>query len=597
MSILSELQRRNVVRVAALYLIAGWVLAQVAELLFGALDVPSWSLRLVLGLLLLGFPLALIFAWVYELTPEGLKREHEVERNTSITRETGRKINLLIAGLLVVAIAIGGYDVLRDGRAPADSATTAAPAPAPRVPADSVAGLASTASIAVLPFVNMSEDRSNEYFSDGLTEELLNLLARVPELKVIARTSSFAYKGKGAKISDIARELQVANVLEGSVRRSGDRVRITAQLIRASDSTHLWSESYDRTIQDIFAVQGEIAGEVVDSLKVELLGRERSHVQAGGTQDARAYEAYLRGRYELNKGESEQFLRSALAAFDEAVALDSSFALAHASRAIALLDLTRSGYEPYAEGFPQARSAAERALELAPEAPEGHVALGRIKLAADRDWQGAEASLRKAAQLNPSDASAYDVLGSLASLLGKHDESVDASRRAVSLDPLYARRIQNLAMTYYRARRYDEASATARQALVVAPGRPGVQSLLGLLALQHGELQSAAATCEQESIEWQRQTCLAIVYEKLGRAADADAQFAELKKNGDSSAYQYAQIHAQRGESDEAMHWLEVGRRVRDPGVNQSGIDPLLDPVRKDPRFADFLRELGLSGA
>jgi adenylate cyclase len=592
MSILSELQRRNVFRVAALYLVAGWVLLQVAELLFGALGVPAWGLRLVLGLLLLGFPLALIFSWVYELTPEGLKREHEVERHASTTRETGRKINLLIASLLVVAIGVSAYDVFarRSDRAARPAAATPSTA-GPPVPA-----LVSATSIAVLPFINMSDDRSNEYFSDGLTEELLNLLARVPELKVIARTSSFAYKGKEAKISDIARELQVANVLEGSVRRSGDRVRITAQLIRASDSTHLWSESYDRTIQDIFAVQGEIAGEVVDSLKVELLGGERSQVQAGGTKDARAYEAYLRGRYELNKGEAEQFIRSALAAFDEAVALDSSFALAHASRASALLDLTRGGYVPFAEGFPQARSAAERALELAPEAPEGHVALGRVNMVADRDWQGAEESLRRAAKLKPSDASVYDGLGNLASLLGKHDEAVDAGRTALSLDPLYARRIQNLAMTYYRARRYDEASATARQALVVAPGRPGVQTLLGLVALQQGELQAASATCEQEPIEWQRQTCLAIVYEKLGRAADADAQFAELKKNGDSSAYQYAQIHAQRGESDEAMHWLEVGRRVRDPGVNLSGIDPLLDPLRKDPRFTAYLRGLGLAG-
>ena len=351
MSILSELQRRNVFRVAALYLVAGWVLLQVAELLFGALRVPAWGLRMVLGLLLLGFPLALIFSWVYELTPEGLKREHEVERHASITRTTGRKINLLIAGLLVVAIGVSAYDVFarRGDRAAARPAAATPSTGGPAVPA-----LVSATSIAVLPFVNMSDDRSNEYFSDGLTEELLNLLARVPELKVIARTSSFAYKGKEAKISDIARELHVANVLEGSVRRSGDRVRITAQLIRASDSTHLWSESYDRTIQDIFAVQGEIAGEVVDSLKLELLGGERPHVQAGGTQDARAYEAYLRGRYELNKGESEQFLRSALAAFDEAAALDPSFALAHASRAIALLDITRSGYVPYAEGFPQA---------------------------------------------------------------------------------------------------------------------------------------------------------------------------------------------------------------------------------------------------
>jgi TolB-like protein len=434
MSILSELRRRNVFRVAALYLVAGWVLLQVAELLFGALDVPDWSLRLLLGLLLLGLPLALIFAWVYELTPEGLKREHEVERHASITRETGGKINVLIAGLLVVAIGLLVWGQLgprneRTATVPSTEGTAIEQQPAvSSVPAASPAGHASALSIAVLPFVNMSDDRSNEYFSDGLTEELLNLLARIPELKVIARTSSFAYKGKEAKISDIARELQVANVLEGSVRKSGDRVRITAQLIRTSDSTHLWSQSYDRTVQDIFAVQDEIAGEVVNSLKVELLGADDKPVQAGGTNDARAYEAYLRGRYEWNKGESQEIVRAALKAFDEALALDPSFAQAHASRSSALQALTRNGYLPFADGFAQARVAAERAIELAPDASDGHVALGRIEMTADQDWQAAEKSLRQALDLNPSNAAGYGVLAALLSALGRADEALAAAR-------------------------------------------------------------------------------------------------------------------------------------------------------------------------
>jgi TolB-like protein/Flp pilus assembly protein TadD len=596
MSLLSELRRRNVFRVAALYLVAGWVLLQVAELLFGALDVPAWSLRLVLGLLLLGLPLALIFAWVYELTPEGLKREHEVDPNDSITRTTGRKINVLIAGLLALAIGLLAWSQLgpRGDRAATVPASDrpAISEPAEATPAATAPGL----SIAVLPFVNMSDDRSNEYFSDGLTEELLNLLARIPELRVIARTSSFAYKGKGAKISDIARELQVANVLEGSVRKSGDRVRITAQLIRTSDSTHLWSQSYDRTLQDIFAVQDEIAGEVVDSLKVELLGADHRPVQAGGTNDARAYEAYLRGRYEWNKGESQELVRAALKAFDEALALDPSFAQAHASRSSALQALTRNAYLPYAAGFAQARAAAERAVRLAPDMSDGYVALGRLAIGADWDWQKSEAALRKALELNPSNAAGYMVLAQLLSTLGRTNEALAAARQAVSLDPLALSGIQTLAFVNYDARRYDEARTLARRVATLDPSRPRLHYLFGLMELATGDLQAAAAACEQERVEWQRQTCLSIVYEKLGRDREAAAQLDELQKTGDNSAYQLAQIAAQRGELDEAVRWLDVARRVRDPGVVRSGVDQLLDPLRNDPRFKTRLRELNLPG-
>ena len=591
MSILSELRRRNVFRVAALYLVAGWLLAQVAELLFGALGVPPWGLRFVLGLLLLGFPLALIFSWVYELTPEGLKREHAVERNDSITRETARKINVLIAGLLVVAVGLGAYEVFaRRGEraAPAHSASG--------TPIAAVATVVSAKSIAVLPFVNMSDDRGNEYFSDGLTEELLNLLARIPELKVIARTSSFAYKGKEAKISDIARDLQVANVLEGSVRKSGDRVRITAQLIRTSDSTHLWSQSYDRTVQDIFAVQDEIAGEVVDSLKMKLLGADHKPVQAGGTNDARAYEAYLRGRYEWNKGESQELLRAALAAFDEALTLDPSFAQAHASRSSVLQALTRNAYIPYAAGFAQARAAAERAVELAPDASDAYVALGRLAISADRDWQESEAALRKALKLNPSNAAAYIVLAQLLTGLGRTNEALAEAHQAVSVDPLALAGTQTLAFTNYDARQYEEARTLARQVATLDHTRPRLHYLLGLIDLATGDPQAAAAACEKELVEWQRQTCLAIAYGRLGRDREAAAQLKELNKSGDTAAYQFAQISAQRGELDEAIRWLNVARRVRDPGVFRSGVDQLLDPLRDDARFKTYLRELNLPG-
>ncbi|HEX9773774.1 MAG TPA: tetratricopeptide repeat protein [Steroidobacteraceae bacterium] len=594
MSILSELRRRNVFRVAAVYAIAGWVLLQVAELLFGALGVPGWSLRLVLGLLLLGLPLALIFSWVYELTPEGLKREHEVERNESITRQTARKINLLIAVLLAVAIGLGlfGWFNGRGERARAVAPSVSAPSTTP------VSGAALAASIAVLPFVNMSADQANEYFSDGLSEELLNVLAKVPDLKVIARTSSFAYKGKEVKISDIARELQVANVLEGSVRKSGDRVRITAQLIRASDSTHLWSETYDRTINDIFALQDEIAGQVVDALKLELLGDAKPSVDVGGTQNPAAYEAYLRGKFEFNKGFTETNARAALAAYDLAVELDPSFAVAQAARARMTLALAMNGYMPFDEGFAQARVVALRAIDLAPNLSDGHIALAGVQASAELDWPGAEGSLRTALRLNPSDPDGYRALADLTTSLGRHEEAIAAARKAVSLDPLSADRLGRLGYVLFAARRYDEARVSIRQAAALAPGRPGQHYVVGLVSLAEGDPASAVEACAQEVIEWERQTCLAIAYDKLGRRADSDAHYAQLKReSGDSSAYQYAEIHAQRGEIDEALKWLTVARKVRDPGLSNSKVDLFLDPLRKDARFEALMRELGLSEA
>ena len=280
MSLISELKRRNVIRVALLYLVAAWVILQVSQLLFDVLKLPDWTSRLVLGLLMLGFPLSLIFSWVYELTPEGLKREHEIDRNQSVTTTTARKLDMVVGALLVVAIGMLAFDRYVGPRTHSRQVTvesrTATPAAAVAPPR----ARTGPASIAVLPFVNMSDDKANDYFSDGLSEELLNVLAKVQGLRVIARTSSFAFKGKDATIADVAKTLGVDHVLEGSVRKSGDRVRITAQLIRAADSSHLWSETYDRTLQDVFAIQDEISGEVVDALKVRLLGPER--LKGGG---------------------------------------------------------------------------------------------------------------------------------------------------------------------------------------------------------------------------------------------------------------------------------------------------------------------------
>ena len=354
MSLFAELRRRNVFRTALLYLVASWVLMQVAELLFDVLDLPAWTTRLVLGLLVLGFVPALILSWIFELTPEGVKRAHEVAPGDSIAARSSRRINMLIVALLAVAIGLLLWD--RFGRMNATrgfAARTSVGAASARSARLQGRGVDAAVSIVVLPFVNVSDDKQNEYFSDGLTEELLNLLANIPGLRVIARTSSFAYKGKDVKVADVARELDVDHVLEGSVRKAGDRIRITAQLVRASDSSHLWSETYDRELEDVFAVQDEISKEVVSALRVRLLGSDTAQPGPGGTSDPKAYEEFLRALYLLNQGQKEDTLRAALAAYDRAIAADPSYAQAHAGRATALAHLASNGYEPFAEGFEQ----------------------------------------------------------------------------------------------------------------------------------------------------------------------------------------------------------------------------------------------------
>jgi TolB-like protein len=473
--------------------------------------------------------------------------------------------------------------------------TTSATAPsAPAAPA-AAAFTPPPHSIAVLPFVNLSGDKEQEYFSDGLTEELLNSLAEIEELQVAARTSSFSFK-EHPDIATVAHKLNVATVLEGSVRRSANTVRVSAQLINAVTGFHLWSKTYDRDLGDVLKLQTEIATAVATALKVTLLGDISAKIELGGTHNPAAFDAYLRGSKPLYRsvGDAEGF-QSAIGAFTEAIRLDPNYALAFASRSLAR-GRYAAEYAPNPaatrEGLEKALVDARQAITLAPELAEGYRALSLFESATQQYTQASEAYAR-ALVLAPGNARILPDYARFTVFMGRTDAGIAAGRRAVVLDPLNPNSHYRLGNALHYARRYEEAVAAYDAALALEPDNGRTLGDRGLAYYGLGNLQGARASCEVKPDHWLTQWCLAVVYDKLGRHADADAELAKLKAaNGDTAAYQYATIYAQWGNRLKSLEWLETAVQVRDPGLIFLKMDPLLDPLRKDPRFQAIEREL-----
>jgi TolB-like protein/Tfp pilus assembly protein PilF len=448
-------------------------------------------------------------------------------------------------------------------------------------------------SIAVLPFVNMSGDREQEYFSDGLTEELLNSLARVDGLQVAARTSAFSFKGTNTDIGTIARKLNVGAVLEGSVRRSGNTVRITSQLINAVTGFHLWSETYDRDLGDVLKLQTEIATSVASALKVTLLGDVSAKIELGGTRNPAAFDAYLRGQKLYSAAHDDKGYESAINAYTEAIGLDPNYALAFAQRSVALTYYAGESSGPIVrESFEKAHSDALRAIELAPTLAEAHVALASYYEWGALDFTRANEEYERARALAPGNAQVLRNYGQFAALMGRTEAGTDAARRAVVLDPLNVEAHRALGYALMAARRYEDAARAFTEALALDP-EDSASALRGRAYLGLGELDKARSTCEIKPDYLASQWCLALAYNKLGRDADAETMLAKYKAAiGDASSYQYATIYAQWGNTAKALEWLETALRVRDPGLEYVKTDFLMDPLRKEPRFQAVMREL-----
>jgi TolB-like protein/Flp pilus assembly protein TadD len=461
---------------------------------------------------------------------------------------------------------------------------------------------ASLNSIAVLPFANMSADTENEYFCDGLAEELINALAKISDLRVAARTSAFSFKGKNTDIEEIARRLGVKTILDGSVRRAGDRIRITVQLVETSNGYHLWSERFDRVMDDIFDIQDEITAAVVIALKVKLLGGSEVRRVRRPTQNAEAYELYLKGRYNWNKMEGAA-LERAVHYYQQALELDADYALAYAGLSDAYVLLVNHAGAPLKETIPMAASAAAKAIELDPELADGYTSLGLVKTFYDWDWEVAERLLHRAVELNPRSSHARHILGIRLCLGGFIDEAAEHFRIARELDPLSPSINEHLAWPYYYSRDYEPAIAQFENTIEMEPGFKNVHFRLGLAYLQMGMYEKAIAkiqdaqklSFDRDAVAWQ-----GYAYALMGREMDARAVLANLKELATERyvpSYGFALIHLGLGEKDEAFEWLEKGASEHDYWLAFVLIDPDLDVLRDDPRFDRLIKLVGFPEA
>ena len=572
MSFFAELKRRNVYRAAVFYAASAWLLVQVATQVFPFFHIAEWVVRWIVVAAVVGFPFVLAFAWFYEITPEGLKRESQVDRSQSIMRTTGKKLDRWIIATLSLAVVLLLTDkfVLRkDGSAVMEK------------------------SIAVLPLVNESGDPNNEYFSDGLSEELIAALARVDGLKVIGRSSSFRFKGNGEDYRAIGAALGVATLVEGTVRKQADRVRIVAALINAEDGRQLWSQTYDRELKDIFAVQSEFAQAVTDSLEVKLLGGKSS--MKSTTKNVEAHNSYLQGNAYFERRNVEA-LHKAIDFFDEAIRLDPDYALAYAQRGESYSWLADQTGEDMLERRATARRDAEKAVALSPDLAEAHTALGWVYFFDQWNFPAALTELRLAERLAPGSAKIKGILAQLLDTMGQTQEAHAIAVQAVELEPLYYYAHSMLTRNLLAQGQFDAAEAEARKSADLQPGAARSHVNLVVTAVLRGDGDTALREAQLEPAASYRRFGLALAHFARGDRVAADAVLAEMVAvDKTAAAFQIAEVYAFRGENDAAFEWLQHGYDIRDTGLLSLTTDPLLRGLHSDPRFAQLLGKMGLS--
>jgi TolB-like protein/Flp pilus assembly protein TadD len=575
-----ELKRRNVYKVAVAYAVVGWLLTQIATQVFPFFEIPNWGIRLVVLIIAIGFPIALIIAWAFELTPEGLKR---TEIADELPKKAGRSRTwiyvIVIAGAISVGLFfVGRYTASNKQREQAEVAIK---------------------SIAVLPFENLSEEKANAYFADGIQEEILTRLSKIADIKVISRTSTQQYQSKPGNLSEIATQLGVANILEGSVQRSADQVRVNVQLIKAATDTHLWADTFDRKLTDIFSVESDIAKAVADTLQVKLNGAEQSAIVAQPTENSEAHDLYLRGRYFFGKRGADN-LKRAIDYFNQAIAKDPNYALAYAGLADSYVLLPEYSGEPPADDFDKAGLAADRAIALDNKLAEAHVSRGLL-FAKDYNLKEARQEYQRAIELKPNDADAHYFLAfAVLAPLGDFDHAISEMNRAVELDPFSVVMNSNLGLCYFLARRYSEAIAQIRKTEELDPNVP--MPALGLAQELSGQREQAITEYQREydldqnsQRPGDRAALLASIYALKGEPAKALQQLdqaRELARAGKATAFFLAAAYVRLGDKSQAIDWLEQSYRNKEPFITSIKVNPLLDPLRGDPRFEALVNKV-----
>ena len=567
----AELKRRNVYKVAVTYAVVAWLLIQAAAILFQTFEAPAWVMKVFVVILAAGFVVALVIAWAFELTPEGIRRIDEgVEASKPRGRHAWIYVVIVSAALSIGLFFVGRYTATHGSLFDANT---------------------SEKSIAVLPLLNESGDPKDEYFSDGLSEELIAALGQVRELKVIGRSSSFRFKGKKEDSKTIGEKLGVSTLLEGTVRKQGDRVRIVAELINADDGIELWSRTFDRQLKDIFAVQEEIATAVASSLKTRLLGSEQRSAANSGTENTEAHNAYLLGHYYFLRRNTEDY-RKAVAHFDEAIRLDPNYALAYTERSEAwtlIGDLTGERQT----AWPKAQSDAEHAVALAPNLAEAHGALGWVRFFTG--WKLAEGlkELRRAVELSPSNPTANDLLTRVLTYVGNLAEAEILARKTIKLDPLAFTPPFNLARILWLEGKLDEADAAANKAAELQPEAASTHRYQVFVAIQRGDTEGALREARLEPEDAYRRFELALAYVARKDQAAADAALAELiSTSRNIAAYQIAEVYAVRGETDKAFEWLQISFDTHDTGLLGLLVDPFLRSLHDDPRYKALVAKM-----
>ncbi|HEY6206231.1 MAG TPA: tetratricopeptide repeat protein [Chthoniobacterales bacterium] len=584
-SFFAELRRRNVYKVAVAYAVVAWLTIQAASIFLPAFNAPQWAMQIVILILVVGFPIALAFSWAFEITPEGIKRESEVQADASITHHTGRKIVALTIVLAVIATGLLIFQFIRARSTSPSSAT----------------GITNK-SIAVLPFDNLSRDPDNAYFVEGIQDEILTRLAKIADLKVIARSSTQRFQNKG-DLPQIAQQLGVAHLLEGSVQKANDQVRINVQLIKAANEAHIWAEVYDRKLTDIFAVESEIAKTIADTLQAKLTGSEQRVIAARPTENTEAHQLYLKGRFFWNK-RTGNGLKKSIDYFQQALSADPNYALGFAGVADAYVLLP--GYNAGApqDCYPKAMAATKKALDLDETLAEAHTTLALALWYYDFDFAQANREFQRAIELNPNYATGHQQYGNnTLSALGRFDDAIAEGKRAVDLDPLSLVINTDLGVNYFFARRYDEAIAQLRKTIEMDPGYYFAHSNLAQALEMKGDRDGAIA-------EYQKARALnddhgvlgylARFYGLGGNKTETEKildQLKELSKQQYVSDYSFALVYLGLGEKEEALRWLEQSYRDRaGSDVTWIRVDPLLDPLHGDPRFEALAEKIVPAG-